>query len=254
MHGQPIDRFYAKPTDAGEGSNATLTANDRSARRSGSHAGVCTASTTGNGKSTWNRSTNIARQPNAAKERLWYPCQRRDIRDRGCSDANEFGIKGRPMPKVSSTLEWSVCDRTGVNTSLISNSVEQKRLGGTPRSTKPVSWWSITIMDQTEKTSSFRHAGTRICPKNLKSSRDWHSLDPYCNSLNIAYIMDPMMEVSWLHVISVMNGFMEIVWGHRKAKTENRPVCLPWMRKKGVCCLETEKGKRERSWSSKTKE
>ena len=40
------------------------------------------------------------------------------------------------MPKVSSTLERFVCDRTGVNTSLISNSVEQKRLGGTPRSTK----------------------------------------------------------------------------------------------------------------------
>ena len=52
---------------------------------------------------------------------------------------NEFGIEDRPMPKVSSTLERSVCDRTGVNTSLVSNSVEQKRLGGTPRSTKTMS-------------------------------------------------------------------------------------------------------------------
>ena len=43
------------------------------------------------------------------------------------------------MPKVSSTLESSVCDRTGVNTMLILNSDEQNRLGGTPRLTKTVS-------------------------------------------------------------------------------------------------------------------
>ena len=52
MHGQMIDRFHAKPTDAGEGSNAALTANDRSAQRAGFHAGVRRASTTGNEKST----------------------------------------------------------------------------------------------------------------------------------------------------------------------------------------------------------
>ena len=160
MHGQPIDRFYAKPTDAGKGSNVTLTAIDRIAWRTGSHAGVCRASTTRNEKSTWNRSTNSARESNATKKRLWYPCQSRNIRNRGCSAVNEFGIEGRPMPEVSSTLERSVCDRTDVNTSLISNSVEQKRLGGTPRSTETMSWWSITIMDQTKKTPSFRQAGT----------------------------------------------------------------------------------------------
>ena len=70
MHGQPIDRFHAKPTDAGEGSNAALTANDRSARRAGFYAGVRRASKTGNEKSTRDRSTNSAREPNAAKERL----------------------------------------------------------------------------------------------------------------------------------------------------------------------------------------
>ena len=84
--------------------------------------------------------------------------------------------KGWPMPKVSSTLERSVCDRTGVNTMLISNSDEQNRLGGTPWSTTTVSWWSITIMDQTEKTSSFRHGGTGRCQKKLESSWDWHWL------------------------------------------------------------------------------
>ena len=45
MHGQQIDRFYAKPTDAREGSNSTLTLFLVTAM-----AGVCRASTTGNEK------------------------------------------------------------------------------------------------------------------------------------------------------------------------------------------------------------
>ena len=48
-------------------------------------------------------------------------------------------------------------------------------------------------MDQTKKTDRQESGDSKNKQTQIKSKL---TLTPYCNNLNIAYIMDPMMEVS----------------------------------------------------------
>ena len=98
-------------------------------------------------------------------------------------------------------------------------------------------------MDQTEKTSSFRHGGTGRCKKKqLKSSWDWHWLlttTAYCicNGPNDgSFMISCHFCDEWFHRNCV--GVTE-----KHARTENRPVCLSWKQKKRVCCVKTKGGR-----------